>query len=407
LNSSEYRFALIINTCRFAFSVTLSGVYCIGGLPLAEAADWVGSDTAETIYGYAGSDSVDGAGGNDTLYGAGGNDSLSGGAGHDRLNGGAGDDILNGGEDRDYLYGGAGNDTLRGDAGTNDYLSGDSGNDTYLFDAGDGNTTINNHDTGAGRNDILRFLDSIESSDVKATRSNSNLLLTVLSTGEVITVQSYFYDDGAGGYALDTIEFSDGTVWDIDTVKDLVQQSTEGADQLYGYAGEDILDGAGGNDNLYGASGDDVLSGGNGDDRVDGQDGNDLLEGGHGRDHLYGGNGEDTLYGGQGADRLRGDQGDDVYRFSKGDGADRIYDAEGQDRIEFVDVASSEVVVRREGDHLRITVPDAGDSVLIEHQFDGTDIAAQSSSMETVSFSDGVSWDFNQLMAQATEGTGA
>jgi len=33
LNSSEYRFPLITNTCRFAFSVTLSGVYCIGGLP--------------------------------------------------------------------------------------------------------------------------------------------------------------------------------------------------------------------------------------------------------------------------------------------------------------------------------------------------------------------------------------
>ncbi|MBS8240792.1 hypothetical protein DYI22_09755, partial [Marinobacter lipolyticus] len=36
LNSSEYRFALIINTCRFAFSVTLPGVYCIGGLPVIQ-----------------------------------------------------------------------------------------------------------------------------------------------------------------------------------------------------------------------------------------------------------------------------------------------------------------------------------------------------------------------------------
>jgi Ca2+-binding RTX toxin-like protein len=422
-------------TVQNYFNDDAAGGYALNALEFDDGTVWdintvkelvqQSTEGADQLYGYAGENTLDGAGGNDTLYGAAGDDVLSGGDGNDRVHGqdgndtvngdagdddlygNAGDDVLNGGDGRDRLYGGAGNDTLRGGAGTNDYLSGDSGNDTYLFDAGDGNTTINNHDTGAGRNDILRFLGSIESSDVKSTRSNSNLLLTVVSTGEVITVQSYFYDDGAGGYALDTIEFSDGTLWDIETVKGLVQQSTEGADQLYGYAGKDVLDGAGGNDNLYGASGDDVLSGGNGDDRVDGQDGNDLLEGGHGRDYLYGGNGEDTLYGGQGADRLRGGQGDDVYRFSKGDGADRIYDSEGQDRIEFVDVASSEVVVRREGDHLRIIVPDTGDSVLIEHQFDGTGIGAQSSSMEAVSFSDGVNWDFNQLMAQATEGSGA
>ncbi|WP_417544871.1 calcium-binding protein [Marinobacter sp.] len=440
-------------TVQSYFNDDGTGGYALDAIEFADGTVWdidtvkdlvqQSTEGADQLYGYAGEDILGGAGGNDTLYGAAGDDVLSGGDGNDRLYGqdgndvlngdtgdddlygNAGDDVLNGGGGRDRLYGGAGNDILRGGAGTNDYLSGDSGNDTYLFNTGDGNTTINNYDTGADRNDVLRFLGGVDPSDIKATRSSSNLLLTVVSTGEVITVQSYFNNDGAGGYALDTIEFTDGTVWDIDTVKDLVQQSTEGADQLYGYAGEDTLGGAGGNDTLHGAAGNDVLNGGDGDDRLYGQDGNDLLEGDEGRDYLYGGNGADTLYGGQSADnlyggagadllsggdgddRLQGEQGDDVYRFSKGDGADRIYDSEGQDRIEFVDVASSEVVVRREGNHLRITIPATGDSVLIERQFDGTDVGVQSTSIETVDFSDGVSWDFDQLMAQAIEGTDA
>ena len=402
-------------TVRNYFKDDGVGGYALDAVEFADGTVWdvdtvkelvqQSTEGADQLYGYADEDTLNGAGGNDTLYGNGGDDLLSGGNGSDRL------------------YGGTGNDTLRGGSGINDYLSGGAGSDTYLFDAGDGNTTINNHDTGADRNDVLRFLGGVDSNDVKVTRSSSNLLLTVQSTGEVITVQNYFNDDGVGGYALDTVEFADGTVWDVATVKELVQQNTEGADQLYGYADADTLNGAGGNDNLYGAAGDDVLSGGDGNDRVYGQDGddivngdagddylygnagNDILNGGEGADHLYGGAGADLLTGGEGNDRLHGEQGDDVYRFSKGDGADHIYDTEGQDRIEFVDVASSEVVLRREGNHLRITIPATGDSVLIEHQFDGTGVGVQSSSIETVDFSDGVSWNFDQLMTQAVEST--
>ena len=164
----------------------------------------------------------------------------------------------------DDLHGGDGNDRLLG--GDGDYLSGDRGNDTYMFRMGDGDTTIYNYDTDEGRVDILKLLSGINPSDVTATRSSNNLLLTVQSTGEVITVSSYFHGDGAGGYALNAIEFADGTVWDIDTVKGLVQQGGETADQLYGYAGDDTLNGLGGNDTLYGAAGNDTLNGGDGND---------------------------------------------------------------------------------------------------------------------------------------------
>jgi Ca2+-binding RTX toxin-like protein len=456
-------------TVQSYFNDDGAGGYALDAIEFADSTVWdagtvkdlvqQSTEGADQLYGYAGEDTLGGAGGNDTLYGAAGDDVLGGGDGNDRLYGqdgndvlngdtgdddlygNAGDDVLNGGGGRDRLYGGAGNDILRGGAGTNDYLSGDSGNDTYLFSAGDGNTTIYNRDTGEGRNDTLRLLEGIDPSDVHATRAGINLLLTVASTGEIITVQSYFSGDAAGGYALDAIEFADGTVWDIDAVKGLVQQGTEGADQLYGYAEADTINGDDGNDTLYGAAGDDVLNGGDGDDNVQGQEGNDVvsggagddrlygndgsdtlsgeegrdslyggdedddLQGGDGSDNLYGGSGSDILAGGTGNDDLRGDQGDDVYRFSKGDGTDSIYDSSGQDRIEFTDVDSTEVVVRREGDHLRITIPSTGDSVLIERQFNRTDTTAQATSLETVDFADGVSWSFDDLMAEAVEGT--
>jgi Ca2+-binding RTX toxin-like protein len=58
-----------------------------------------------------------------------------------------------------------------------------------------------------------------------------------------------------------------------------------GADRLYGGAG---------NDKLFGNGGDDYLDGGTGDDRLFGGWENDTLTGGTGKDRMYGGNGNDT-----------------------------------------------------------------------------------------------------------------
>ncbi len=117
---------------------------------------------------------------------------------------------------------------MRGGAGANDYLSGEAGNDTCEFATGDGNITIRNYDTGADRQDVLRFLAGIDPGDVTASRSNTNLLLTIQSTGEMITVERHFLWYGASGYALNAIEFADGTSWDVDTVKAMVLQGTDG-----------------------------------------------------------------------------------------------------------------------------------------------------------------------------------
>ena len=74
---------------------------------------------------------------------------------------------------------------------------------------------------------------------------------------EVITVLHHFHRDGAAGYALNGIEFADGTSWDAAKIKTLVQAGTAGADapgnsqakslgsidMLYAYAGNDTLNG--------------------------------------------------------------------------------------------------------------------------------------------------------------------
>jgi Ca2+-binding RTX toxin-like protein len=380
-----------------------------------------GTEGADRLFGYADADTLDGLGGNETLYGAEGNDSLSGGEGNDRVYGDAGDDVLNGDDGRDYMYGGAGNDTLRGGAGANDYLSGDAGNDTYLFGAGDGNTTVYNYDAGADRNDMLCFLEGVDPSDVQATRSSSNLLLTVQSTGEVITVQSFF---SGSRYELNAIEFADGTVWDIDTVKDLVKQGTEGVDRLYGDAGAVMLDGLGGNDYLYGTDGNDTLSGGEGDDRVYGQNGNDnvtgdagndyvygdagddVLNGGDGRDYVYGDAGNDILRGGAGSkDYLSGDAGNDTYLFGAGDGNTTVYNydigADRNDVLRFLEgVDPGDVWATRYSTNLLLTLQSTGEVITVQSFFSGSRYE-----LNAIEFADGTVWDIGTVKDLVTQGT--
>ncbi len=229
-------------------------------------------------------------------------------------------------------------------------LNGGAGNDTYLFGAGDGNTWVSNHDTGTGRNDVLRFLEGIAASDVTASRSGRgyrDLHLTIGSTGEVITVSDYFRDDGAGGYALNAIEFADGTSWDVDTVKAKVLQTTDGNDTITGFATDDVMNGGDGNDTIRGQDGDDTLNGGDGRDQLYGGNGDDTLNGGDGAT-LYGSNGDDTLRGGAG----NGGAGNDTYLFGSGDGNTTVsnYDtgAGRNDVLRFLEgIAASDVTASR------------------------------------------------------------
>ena len=243
-----------------------------------------------------------------------------------------GNDTLSGGAGNDNLYSGAGNDLLNGGAG-NDYLQGDDGADIYLFGLGSGQDRIYNYDSDAlgVQADTVQLGEGITAEMVSARRLNTDLILTVRGTTDQLVIQSYFQQDAGTAHAVEFIRFSDGTVWGIETIKALVTESSDGNDNLYGYAGDDNLSGGLGNDNLQGDAGNDTLAGGTGNDTLGGGAGDDLLEGGDGNDHLQGGAGNDTLSGGAGNDTLIGGAGDDL--LDAGEGNDWLQGDVGNDTL--------------------------------------------------------------------------
>ncbi|MEQ1738789.1 MAG: calcium-binding protein [Methyloglobulus sp.] len=393
-----------------------------------------GAGKADIIFGQAGIDTLTGNDGNDLLVADAGNDRLYGGNGEDFLDGGSGADMLYGGNNNDTLQGGDGNDTLYGDAGNdtldggtgNDTLSGGGGSDTYLFGLGFGQDTVSNYDISSGKTDTIQFAAGVLPTDVSITRSGDSLILTIVSTGDKLTVSNYFNTDATGAYKVEVIKFADGTVWNVAAVKSKIMVGTADTDRLYGYATADNLDGLAGNDYLYGRAGNDTLNGGADNDYVYGEDGddtlaggtgvdviyggkgNDLVQGGDDNDTLYGDAGNDTLGGGAGNDSLIGGTGSDTYLFGKGYGLDTIsnYDigVDKLDSIQFAaDVLPSDVSITRSGDNLILTIVSTGDKLTVSSYFN-TD-ATSAYKVEVINFADGTAWDVDAVKAKATVGT--
>lgn len=281
-----------------------------------------GNEGDDWLLGGEGNDLLLGGEGNDSLRGENGDDTLEGGAGNDTLDGGNGNDLLVAGEGNDELYGGNGNDTLIGGLG-NDFLQGYSHQDTYIFDLGWGNDTVSDYGY-ATDNDIIQFTENVQASDLQVTRNENNLILLHKITGDRLTIDRYFENEGDSYYAIASIQFKDGTVWNWDQIKVMVTQSTDKADRLYGYSSNDSLLGGKGNDTLYGYTGDDTLKGEEGNDTLYGGEGNDLLLGGEGDDYLLGEEGDDTLEGGTGDDALEGGKGNATFIFEDNWGNDRV-----------------------------------------------------------------------------------
>ncbi|MFK8332590.1 cadherin-like domain-containing protein, partial [Pseudomonas sp. BJa5] len=307
---------------------------------------------------------------------------LTGGTAADTLNGLGGDDIL---------IGNAGDDTLNGGTG-NDRLLGGRGSDTYLFGQGFGNDVIDNSGGASSDVDVLR-LTNLNANQIRLTRIGNDLVLTVLATGETLTVSQCFLD---ADHAIDRIQFADGSRWGVtEALANLYYPPvtpTSGADVINGNPTDDTLQGLGGNDTLFGNGGNDTLDGGSGNDRMEGGVGNDtyvvdaagdvvveasnagddqvlasisytlgnnverltltgsanlngtgnalantlvgnagnnLLDGGAGNDLIQGGDGNDTLQGGAGNDNLNGDAGNDL--LDGGAGNDSMVGGSGDD----------------------------------------------------------------------------
>ncbi len=365
-------------------------------------------DDNTAAYAGAGNDVVSGGAGDDLLYGEAGNDTMSGGAGSDKLYGGEGDDYLMAGSaigvvvgssDSDVLLGGAGDDTLA--SGRGQCIGGD-GNDTYIHTAGSGDLVISNDDSGTSSNDIL-IIKGISStvSQLSCGPQNELVLHYLLSTplgyaSETITILGYFDQNASTSQALDSITFSDdGVSWNTDDVRlevfgtldsPVTLFSSPVGGELHGMGNDDFIYGAEGDDQLYGEGGNDHIEGAAGVDTLFGGDGEDDLIGGSGNDLLYGGMYADILTGGTGDDLLEGGGGSDVYRFSRGDGQDVIEDSASYNRIEYLDLASTDVVMMRSDYDLILSDRYSDDKVTVTGHFTRSDMLV----ISEVAFSDGV-----------------
>ena len=410
-----------------------------------------GTTADDTLTGGAGSDMLSGAGGNDlldagvgndALYGEDGNDTLLGGAGLDYLSGGNGNDTLDGGDGNDTLWGDDGNDTLLGGAGNdqlsggagsdsldggrgNDILYGNTGNNVYLFGKGDGQDQISVGDATVGRLNTLRFKAGVLPSEIlfrQAADGNwggyHGLELSIAGTTDKITINGFFVnDDPAASYnPVQQVEFADGTIWDIATLKAMLYAGTSGDDTLRGTIGADTLTGGLGNDVLGGASGNDTLDGGDGVDTLNGDDGSDTLLGGAGDDTLNGGIGDDTLDGGGGNDSLSGGAGNNLYLFGKGDGQDRLVSSDGTagklNVLQFkAGVATSEIVARRVDDGywgsgaLELSIAGTTDKITVSSFFLWDELGGDYSPLQEVRFADGTIWNIDAIKARLFSGT--
>ncbi|MGY3590313.1 Ca2+-binding RTX toxin-like protein [Bradyrhizobium sp. USDA 4341] len=249
--------------------------------------------------------------------------------GNDQIDGTNGDDLLNGG---------LGQDVIRGFAGS----------DTYLYRAGDGNDMIDDGADQATEIDTLRLID-IAPSGVTLTRSGENLLVQVVTTGEIVTVAGQFRL-GTSYTGVERIAFADGTVWDRATI-------TVNA----------WMRGTSGNDSLSLPADGVTVDAGKGDDTIS-----------------VSGAGSDTI------------------KFAKGDGHDML-DNPGSgylrgDTLELTDILSSEVQLTRSGDQMVVTVLSTGDSFTIKYQFSGD---GNSKGISHLKFADGTVWDRATIAANA------
>lgn len=196
-----------------------------------------------------------------------------------------------------------------------------------------------------------------------------------------------------------------------------------GADQLVALAGRAITETAIGQaftnvgyhalaaTATVGTAGSDVYVGDSAANAFLADSGADILDGGAGNDTLSGGAGDDVLIGGTGNDMLNGGTGNNVYVFGAGDGQDTLqgyYDATAAKSsvLQFrAGVSAANVVARRTGSDLVLTVAGTTDSVVVQYFFYGDNTSNVYNPLQSVHFADGTTWSAQELSRQTMLGT--
>lgn len=250
------------------------------------------------------------------IYGTAGADAIDGTWGKDHISGGLGDDVMNGG----------------------------AGGDVYVYAKGDGSDTVND-DVGFLDNlDVLRFTD-LTLNDLSFWRVDEALFIGIKGTSDVITVSTQYYN-AAEGWALERLDFADGTSMTLDHSPDTTW--------ITGTAGADIFDGTWGKDYLIGGLGDDVFNGG---------------------------------------------AGGDVYIYASGDGNDGVGFADNVDVLRLTDLDEDDLTFVKDGGDFKITVVGTGQVITVQDQFHVDDPYW---GVDRIDFADGKSWGLDQILEAAS-----
>lgn len=271
---------------------------------------------------------------------------------HAWTRGTAGDDSLTGssiesGNWDDTYYAGQGNDTFW------DW----SGSDTYIYASGDGNDNIDDYggDIRFAGTDTLKLID-LTMDDVELTKSDMDLKITILQTGQTITISEQL----GSSRGVETIVFADGARWDR-------------------------------SDFLSAASG-----------AIMGDQANNSITGTSGADTIISLEGNDILTGGLGADVLMGRAGNDTYVYTTGDGNDHIKDGDGSvtdvDILRLTNLNADDVQLSHDGIDLKITVLSTGEAIVVDEQFSRP---GENFGIEKIEFADGSSWNLAEIQANA------
>jgi Ca2+-binding RTX toxin-like protein len=256
---------------------------------------------------------------------------------------GPGDDVIQAFDGDDTVDAGAGDDILIGGLG-NDTLTGGAGNDTFVFNTGDGVDHIEDTAT-TDEGNALVFGEGITPDSLSL--GLGSLLIQVGNNGDAIHIESFDPNDAYGPHAVDTFQFSDGTVLSYSQLID------RGFD-------------------LAGTVGDDTIVGTNVKDRITGLAGNDLLIGGLGHD---------------------------TYLFNSGDGVDMIQDtaAPGEgNRILFgAGITAADLTLTQDQNMLIITYGVGGDAIQLA-DFDPNNVNG-SLVVQTLQFADDSTFNLADL----------
>jgi Ca2+-binding RTX toxin-like protein len=283
-----------------------------------------------------------------------------------------GGDTFLGFDRSDFLYGGDGNDVLDGGRG-NDNLEGQAGADTYRYSLGGGDDRIYDigHYNSPTAGDRLVLGAGITKGNLRFEHDLSDgnaLRISFAGVPGSVVIESQFV--GNDNHGVETIVLADGTTFDRAAIiaKILADSISDGNDVI---------------DADHAAN---VISGGGGDDRIAAW------------------SGDDTLIGGRGNDNLEGAAGSDTYYYSQGDGADRIYDLgdynapTAGDLLVFGSGITTEMLgLEREwidARNLKINIGPAGNSILIDDEFDSS-----YAGIDSFVFDDGTVWDHSAMAA--------